>query len=144
MADGALQIMFARMTEPLYPQSALKILHLVGRIFMASRSPDPLTVRTLEIQKDVFRLAEFDHGLTRKAIADKSGLNYDTLGTYARGQSSLPVPALIRLCDVLPDHLLSRLLDPAARHIARNEDESDPIELIERGISQLKANGGGK
>jgi hypothetical protein len=130
------------MTAAHYPQFRMKILHLVGRIIMATKPIDPLTAKTLETQRDVFRLAEFDHGLTRKVIADKSGLNYDTLGTYARGQSPLPVPALVRLCDVLPDHLLSRLLDPAGRCITKNED-ADPIELIERGLSQLKQNGVG-
>lgn len=110
---------------------------------MATKGLDPLTAAILATQKDVFRLAEFDHGLGRKAISSRSGINYDTLGTYARGETPMPITALVRLCDVLPDALLSRLFDPAARFIAKNEDEADPLELIERGLAQLK-NGGGK
>jgi hypothetical protein len=91
-----------------------------------------LSDKTLKAQATIFRLAEHDYGWTRKALATDSGINYDTLGTYWRGETIMPLTALLRLCDLLPDHLLSRLLDPVGRHLATNEEHDGDLADLGR------------
>lgn len=84
---------------------------------------DRLASLTLEAQRRIFRLAERDYDLSLKAISLDSGIPYDTLRSYARRDdtSMMPVSAVLKLCDVIPDHLLSHLFDPVGRHIATND-----------------------
>lgn len=91
-----------------------------------------------ETQRDIFRLAEREHGLTRKLAADKSGIKYDQLCAYARGEHIMPVTEVLKLCDVVPDYLLSRFFDCVGRHLRANDDAADPLEMIERGVAQLR------
>lgn len=93
---------------------------------------DRLREITLETQRDIFRLAERDHGLSRKAVSIKSGIEYDALGTYWRGEHAMPITALLRLCDVIPDYLLSRLLDPVGRQILVKEGEDGDMDELGR------------
>lgn len=78
-----------------------------------------ITHLTLETQKRIFRLSERDYGLTQKAVSMDSGIPYTTIRTYASGEAVMPVTALVKLVGVIPDSLLSQLLDPAARCIVR-------------------------
>lgn len=89
---------------------------------------DRLREITLETQKEIFRLALFDHGLGRKDISQKSGIQYERLGTYARGEHVIPITELLRLVDVIPDKLLSRLFDPVNRCI----DMAQPMTALDR------------
>lgn len=91
-----------------------------------------LRLNTLETQGDIFRLAERDHGLTRKIISSKSGIKYDALGTYARGEHVMPLDEVLKLFDAVPDYLLSRLLDPVGRHFAPNCDRDGDLEDLGR------------
>lgn len=93
---------------------------------------DRLSEKTLETQSDVFRLAERDYGLTKKVISSKSGIGYDSVLDYASGKTAMPVVALIKLCDVIPDHLLSQLLDPVGRHIASNAQRDGDLSELGR------------
>jgi hypothetical protein len=91
---------------------------------------DHLAQKTLKSQLTIFRRAERELGLTRKMVASDSGIHYDTLGFYWRGERVMPLTALLKLCDVMPDHLLSHLLDPVGRHIVSNEkNDGDLSEL---------------
>jgi hypothetical protein len=74
---------------------------------------------TLDCQRRIFRLAERDYGLSIKAIGLDSGIPYTTVRTYAAGEAVMPVTALVKLVGVIPDGLLSQLLDPASRCIVR-------------------------
>jgi hypothetical protein len=89
----------------------------------------------LRAQDRIFRLAERDHGLTLKSISLDSGIPYETLRSY-RGnkgaQSMMPVSALVRLAGVIPDILLSHLLDPADRHLVPNDDDDELDDLGDR------------
>lgn len=93
---------------------------------------DSLTDKTLATQKTIFRLAERDHDLTRKKVSLDSGIHYDTLGTYSRGETVMPITALLKLCDVVPDYLLSRLLAPVERHISVDEGSDGDMDELGR------------
>lgn len=99
-----------------------------------TREPDRLALLTLEAQRRIFRLCERDYGYTLKSISLDSGINYDTLRSYARREDTamMPITALLKLCDVVPDHLLSHLMDPVGRHIASNEATDGDLDELGR------------
>jgi hypothetical protein len=78
---------------------------------------DRITWLVLEAQQRIFRLAERDHGLSLKAVSLDSGIPYNTVRSYAGGHAVMPVPAMLKLIGVVPDTLLSHLLDPVQRCI---------------------------
>lgn len=98
---------------------------------------DRLREITLETQGDIFRLAERDHGLARKVISSKSGIEYDALGTYARGEHVMPLTEVLKLCDVVPDYLLSRFFDPVGRHLVPNAERDGDLEEVVREAAGL-------
>lgn len=85
-----------------------------------------ITHQTLETQKLIFRVATnpMRYGLTFKAIEADSGIPYSTLRTYARGEAMMPLTAFIRLASILPNDLMSLLLEPAGKHI-EDDDTGD-------------------
>jgi hypothetical protein len=89
---------------------------------------DRITALTIAAQRRVFRLAARDHGMTLKAISLDSGIPYNTLRAYA-GNSGEPsvmsLPSFIKLCGVIPDVLLSQLLELADRHLEQDEEDED-------------------
>ena len=92
------------------------------------------TIQTVKAtQQRIFRLAERDHGLTRKAISLDSGINYDSVCNYAKGETEMSVSALVSMVGVIPDELLSLLL-PEGRVIVRAPDglNHDQIEEAAR------------
>ncbi len=92
---------------------------------------DRIVRLTREAQQRIFRLAERDCGLTLKAISLDSGVPYSTIRTYASGEAIMPITALIRLADVIPDTLLSQLFDPVDRHLVKDSDDYCLDELGE-------------
>lgn len=98
---------------------------------------DHLSEKTLKAQRTIFRRVERDYGLTRKVISIDSGIHYDTLGTYWRGETIMPLTALLRLCDIVPDHLLSHLLDPVARHLSPNESGDGDLDELGRDAARF-------
>lgn len=90
---------------------------------------DLVTVRTIEAQQDMFRLVERDHGLCLKALSSKSNIPYNTLRSYKGSgcePSAMPVSALNKLVGIIPDYLLSYVLNPSGRCIVPQQpDEGD-------------------
>lgn len=80
--------------------------------------------RVKEEQKRMFRLAldATRYGLTLKAISIDSGLGYDAIRSYARGDAVMSAASIYALCGVIPDELISLLL-PAQFVITRKNDE---------------------
>ena len=103
------------------------LLHKKGDSIMAH--DDRITLLTLEAQKRVFRLAIRDHGHTLNSISLDSNIPYNTIRSYASGESAMPVPALNKLCDVIPDYLLSQLLVSSDRQIVPMSDNIDFDQL---------------
>ena len=93
-----------------------------------------------EAQRRIFRLAARDHGLELKQIAADSGIKYDTLLTYrSEDPSMMPISALLKLVDVIPDYLLSQLLEPVQRHLAANESEDGDLAELGREAARFTA-----
>lgn len=72
-------------------------------------------------------------GITQKVIhydtgGENGGISLSALGQYARGETAMGLPALLKLIDVIPDNLLSLLL-PAGRLIVRVPEEIDHDEI---------------
>lgn len=88
-------------------------------------------------QARVFRLAERDHGLTLKAISLDSGIGYESLRGYARGENQMPVGALYALVGVVPAELLSLLL-PGDHVIVRVPEGIDFDEIAQELCDWLK------
>lgn len=89
------------------------------------------TIQTVKAtQQRIFRLAERDHGLTRKAISLDSGINYDSVCNYAKGETEMSVSALVAMVGVIPDELLSLLL-PEGRVIVRAPEGLNHDQLEE-------------
>lgn len=80
--------------------------------------------RTKDAQQRVFRLAERDYGLTRKAISLDAGIDYDSVCNYAKGETQMGVAAQYALVGVIPDQLLSLLL-PEGRSVVQVPDNID-------------------
>lgn len=91
---------------------------------------DRISLLVREAQRRIFRLAERDHGLTFKAVSLDSGIAYNSIRGYASGETIMSIPTMLRLVGVIPDSLLSHLLDPVGRHLAENEtDDGDHDSL---------------
>lgn len=96
---------------------------------------DRITQLTLAAQRRIFRLAARDHGLSLKIISADSGVPYTTVRTYAGNngaQAVMSIPAFIKMVGVIPDALLSQLLDPADRHLEANDDDNELDDLADR------------
>lgn len=91
-------------------------------------SHDRITREVLKAQERIFRLAARDHDLTLKAIGLDSGINYETLRSYAGNkdaQAVMPITALCRLVGVIPDDLLSQLVGVVGRELVVDDDDSE-------------------
>lgn len=94
---------------------------------------DRILSLTLATQRRIGRLAKRDYGLTLEAIAAESGIPYSTVRSYFSQQqnfrlSEIPITAFVKLCGVIPDQLMSQLLDPADRHLVHNGDEDHDLD----------------
>jgi hypothetical protein len=102
----------------------------------------PLDPKIIQIvkssQERVFRLAKRDHGLTLKAISLDSGIDYDSVCNYAKGDTQMPLSALNALCGIIPNELLSLLL-PERHLIVVVPDGIDHDELDAACREYLKA-----
>lgn len=100
---------------------------------------DRITALVLEAQQRIFRLADRDFGLSLKSISLDSGIPYNSIRGYASGHTVLPVPALLKLVGVVPDALLSHLLDPVERHIAPNDNNDSDLDELADAADELAA-----
>lgn len=92
-----------------------------------------LEEKILTAQARIFRLAERDHDLSLKRLSLDSGIKYETLRSYAgnKGEPSMmPVSAMCKLVGVIPDELLSQLLDPVGKHIADNGSGDENLDAL--------------
>lgn len=82
---------------------------------------DRLAQKVLEAQERAFRLAARDYGLSLAQISRDSNICYDSVRAYAGNkgeQQMMPVSAFLKLVGVIPDNLLSQLLEPVGKQIA--------------------------
>lgn len=86
---------------------------------------DKITAAVKAAQDRIFRLAARDHGLTLNAISLESGIPYNTIRSYAAHNGEcvvMNVATVNKLRGVIPDYLLSHLLEPTSGIIASAED----------------------
>ena len=104
-----------------------------------------ISSRTCEITQAVeagqlamFRLAERNHGLSLKILSLESGIPHGTLRSYAQG-TAMPVSALVKLSGVIPNELISLMLDPGGKVLADAEqDETDIDDLARAAVDILQ------
>lgn len=78
---------------------------------------------SVELQREVFRLAEHEHGLSIAVLARTRSIPLSTLKGWREG-AAMPAWALGELR--LPDDLVSIILQPYAKHVGTDEtDEGD-------------------
>lgn len=103
---------------------------------------DRIVSLVLDAQRRIGRLAERDYGLSLKAISLDTGIPYPSVRSYL-GQGDvklavMPVPVMLKLVGVIPDDLLSQLLDPVKRCIVRTDDSDEPdYDAIGQGALEL-------
>lgn len=90
---------------------------------------DRISRLTLEAQARMFRLAKRDHGLTRKAISLETGVPLPTLKSWESG-TMMPLAAVNRLADVMPNYLLSLLTEPGGKRVEDAGDEDDDLDAV--------------
>lgn len=88
---------------------------------------------SVSLQREMFRLAEHEHGLSLSVIARTREIPYSTLRSWASGETQMPAWALGELD--LPDDIVSLVLSPYAKHVGTDEaGEADPDELAEAAL----------
>lgn len=84
----------------------------------------------LDAQKSLFSDAVFDMQMPLKAISDRAGIPYNTLRTYANGQTPLSLEAIKRLLRIEGfGAYLSRLFAPEDHALVGAVDEDDHDSL---------------
>src|SRR3546814_19892255 len=69
-----------------------------------------ITMAVEQAQIRMFDLAKRKHGITRKVLTLETGIAISTLRSYEEG-TSMPVSALVKMARVIPNELLSLMLD---------------------------------
>lgn len=89
-----------------------------------------ITARLLSRQATVFRLAERDHGITQKLVHLETRMSLSAIGQYARGETAMSGPALLKLLAMpqFPAALLSLLFEGTGRHVADDSGDSGDHE----------------
>lgn len=83
---------------------------------------------SVALQREVFRLAEHEHGLSIAVLARTRDIPPSTIKGWRDG-SAMPAWAIGELR--LPDDLTSMLLDPWNKHVGSNEDSDGDIDALE-------------
>ena len=86
----------------------------------------------------MFRLAERDHHITRKRLQLETGIPYNTLKSYATG-TEMPMSAFVKLAAVIPNELVSLLLEPAGKHLADDEADHGSLHELAREVGHFSA-----
>lgn len=94
-----------------------------------------ITQRLLRRQKTMFRLAERDYGITHKEVHHETGMSLSAIGQYARGETAMGGPAILKLAawKDFPADLLTLLFDGTNRVVC-NEGDGDHTEYADHCI----------
>lgn len=95
---------------------------------------------SVAVQQEVFRYAERDHGLSLKVLHLKTDIAISTLKGWANG-SAMPAWALGKLGKEggVPDHLLSLILEPFAKHVGTDEDGEGDLDTAALDAGEFQA-----
>lgn len=91
-----------------------------------------LARNSVQAQERMFRLAERDYGLSVKTLVLETGIPKTTLEGW-RGGVTMPAWALGALGKAgVPDHLLSLILHPFARHVGTDDNGDGALDELAR------------
>lgn len=76
---------------------------------------------SVALQKEMFRLADVEHGLSVPVIARTRGIPASTVRSWARGDAAMPAWAIGALG--LPDDITSIVLQPFSRFVVTDEGD---------------------
>lgn len=94
---------------------------------------------SIEAQRDLFRLAEKECGLSIAAIAARSPLHLGTLKGWRDG-AAMPAWAIGALGTAgVPDHLLTMILAPFGRHVGTDESGDGDLDALGREAAHFVA-----
>ena len=94
---------------------------------------------SVDAQRELFRLAAKEVGLTIAVIAARSPLKVSILKGWANG-TAMPAWAIGALGEAgVPDHLLSLLLEPFGRHVGTDENEDGCLHALGREAAHYTA-----
>jgi hypothetical protein len=103
---------------------------------------DRISFLVLEAQRRIFRLAERNHGLKLKTISLDSGIPYNSVRGYASGETVMAIPAMLKLVGVIPDDLLSHLVEPVGKQLVDSEgDDGDHDTLASNCVQFIGTHG---
>lgn len=93
----------------------------------------PLAGRdSVEAQREMFRLAQKELGLSIPVIAKRSPLCESTLKGWRDG-AAMPAWALGALGSAgMPDHLLSLVMEPFGKHVGSDETDDGDLDALGR------------
>ena len=76
----------------------------------------------INLQADVLRLADRDHGLSIKRLAMLTEIPATTLVTWKNG-TAMPAWAMVELARFIPDDLMSLMTEPAGKFVGTLTDD---------------------
>jgi len=91
---------------------------------------------SVALQRELFRLAEDEHGLSIAVLARTRGIAKSTIKGWREG-AAMPAWALGELA--LPDDLLSLVLDPYRKHVGTNVDDDGDLDALGREAATFTA-----
>jgi hypothetical protein len=97
---------------------------------------DPERQEALRQQERMFRLAERDYGLSRRAISLETGIPVPTLKSWAH-DTVLPLSGLRKLVRVIPDDLTSLLFTGTDKCIAPIVGDDGALDALAGSASEL-------
>lgn len=97
--------------------------------------------RFLRKQKQMFRLAARDCGITQKMVHLETHMGLTSIGEYARGEKIMGGDKIARLAawDDFPSELLSILIDGSGKHFADDDGGGHCLDLLGNDADEVAA-----
>jgi len=94
---------------------------------------------SIAAQRELFRLAEKECGLSIAVLAARSPLNASTMKNWRNG-AAMPAWALGALGSAgVPDHLLSLVMEPFCKHVSSDETDDGDLSKLGREAAHFVA-----
>jgi len=95
---------------------------------------------SIDRQRNMFRLAHRDHGITMAYLATLTGFHPKTISKWANGDSAMDLWAFVEVSKHLPDYLTSLMVEPAGKGLhALEEGEGCFDELAQLSLEYASA-----
>lgn len=97
-----------------------------------------LARNSIVAQREMFRWAEQDHGITLKILFLRTDISMSTLKGWRDG-AAMPAWAIGKLGKLggIPDHLLSLVVEPFDRHVGTDEDGEGDLDTAALDASEF-------